>query len=65
MASALLEYGPKYATSDLADLEKWMVEHEYESLRQMKGSMSLGRCPNPAAFERGNYIKLLQTWRTI
>ena len=41
----------------------WMEEHEYESLRQMQGSMSLVRCPDPRAFERGNYMRVLQTWR--
>jgi dihydroorotate dehydrogenase (fumarate) len=40
-----------------------MEEREYESIAQMHGSMSLLRCPDPAAFERGNYIRLLQTWR--
>jgi len=41
----------------------WMEEREYESIAQMRGSMNLLRCPDPNAFERGNYIKLLQTWR--
>lgn len=65
LVSVLLQHGPERLGVLLRHLEDWMVEHEYESLRQMKGSMSLGRCPNPAAFERGNYVKLLQTWRTI
>ena len=36
---------------------------EYESLAQAQGSMSLQRCPDPEAFERGNYMKILQTWK--
>jgi hypothetical protein len=32
-------------------------------LRQMQGSMGLERCPDPAAFERGNYARVLQSWR--
>ena len=62
MASALLEYGPKYATSVLADLEKWMVEHEYESITQMRGSMSQRAVAEPAAFERANYVKVLSSY---
>jgi len=44
-------------------LARWLEEHEYESLRQMQGSMSHQRCPDPAAFERGNYARVLRTWR--
>jgi hypothetical protein len=40
-----------------------MCEREYESLRQMRGSKSLARCPDPLAFERGNSMRILQTWR--
>ena len=39
---------------------EWLEEHEYESLAQAHGSMSLDRCPNPAGFERANYIQILQ-----
>jgi dihydroorotate dehydrogenase (fumarate) len=40
-----------------------MTEREYDSIAQMRGSMSLARCPDPLAFERGNYMRILQTWR--
>jgi dihydroorotate dehydrogenase (fumarate) len=40
-----------------------MEEHEYESLEQMRGSMSLERSPDPAAFERANYMRILQSYR--
>ena len=40
-----------------------MEEHEYESLEQMRGSMSLRKSPDPAAFERGNYMKVLRSWK--
>jgi dihydroorotate dehydrogenase (fumarate) len=46
----------------LDDLTRWMEEHEYESLAQMKGSLSLQRVPNPRSYERANYAKILQTW---
>lgn len=62
MVSALLENGPEYLTKVREDLERWLVEHEYESLDQARGSMNLENCPNPTAYERANYIQLLQSW---
>ncbi len=63
LVSALLKRGP-VALTDLRDgLARWLEEHEYDSLNQMQGSMNLSRCPNPAAFERGNYLAALQGWR--
>jgi dihydroorotate dehydrogenase (fumarate) len=44
-------------------LARWLEEHEYDSLRQMQGSMSLLHSPDPWAYERANYVKILQTWR--
>ena len=46
-----------------SELEHWLEEHDYESLEQMQGSMSHGRSPNPAALERANYMRILQSWR--
>jgi dihydroorotate dehydrogenase (fumarate) len=63
MTSALLRRGPEHLAAVRRDLEAWMQEHGYESVAQMRGSLSLRRCPDPAAFERGNYVRLLQTWR--
>jgi len=40
-----------------------MVEREYDSLAQMQGSMDLLHCPDPKEFERGNYVRVLQSWR--
>jgi dihydroorotate dehydrogenase (fumarate) len=62
IVSALLQHGPERLLLILRDLRHWMEEREYTSVAQMRGSMNLGRCPDPAAFERGNYVKLLQTW---
>jgi dihydroorotate dehydrogenase (fumarate) len=39
-------------------------DHGYDSLRQMRGNISQLRCATPEAFERGNYVKILQSWRT-
>ena len=63
MVAALLHHGPAHLTTVVRDLTHWLVEHEYESLAQARGSMSLSKCPDPEAFERGNYMRVLQTWR--
>jgi dihydroorotate dehydrogenase (fumarate) len=63
LVSALLQRGPEYLRTLHEQIVAWMEEHEYESLRQMQGSMSLQRCPDPAAFERANYMRVLQSWR--
>lgn len=63
MVAALLRHGPEYLRTVRAEMEAWMAEHEYESLRQMRGSMSLLRCPDPKSYERGNYVQVLQTWQ--
>jgi dihydroorotate dehydrogenase (fumarate) len=41
----------------------WLEQHEYESLAQAQGSMNLQRCPDPSKFERGNYMRVLHSWR--
>jgi dihydroorotate dehydrogenase (fumarate) len=43
----------------------WMEEQGYESLRQMQGNMSLVKSGNPAAVERANYMRVLQSWRGV
>lgn len=62
VASVLLRKGIDYLGEMVTDLESWMIEHEYESVEQLKGSMSLRHVAEPAAFERANYLKILQQW---
>jgi dihydroorotate dehydrogenase (fumarate) len=62
MVSALLRRGPTHLKAVLEELTRWLEEHEYDSLAQMQGSLSLQRVPNPGAYERANYAKILQTW---
>ena len=62
MVSAVLRDGPAAITRVRDGLVSWLQEHEYEELAQLRGSMSLQRCPDPAAFERGNYLRVLQSW---
>lgn len=63
VVSALLSNGPAHLKTLKQGLSEWLEEHEYDSLRQMQRSMSLQRCPDPANFERANYIRALQSWR--
>jgi dihydroorotate dehydrogenase (fumarate) len=62
MASALLQRGIQHAASVLADLRRWLDEHEYDSVQQMCGSMSRRSVPDPTAFERGNYMRVLSSY---
>jgi dihydroorotate dehydrogenase (fumarate) len=63
VVSALLRGGPEYLRRIREATVDWMQEHEYQSLEQMRGSMSLLSCPDAAAYERANYMLMLQGWR--
>jgi len=63
MCSALLKNGPAHIGTVIADVERWMMEREYVSIQQMKGSMSQKSVVDPAAFERANYMKALQSFK--
>jgi dihydroorotate dehydrogenase (fumarate) len=60
--SSLIQNGLNHARTILKEAEAWMVEHEYESVRQMRGAMSQKSVADPAAFERAFYMKSLQTY---
>ena len=62
MVSALLKKGPAHLSTVIAELSQWLEDNEYASLRQAIGSMSLLRCPDPTAYERANYVQILQSW---
>ena len=64
MASALLHEGPGRLTEVLQGVERWLDEHEYESVEQAKGSMSQRNVADPVAFERANYMKALTSYST-
>lgn len=63
MVSALLIHGPERLAQARAGLAEWLEEHEYESLAQARGSMSLLKSPNPQAFTRANYMRILNGWK--
>ena len=62
MTSELLAHGTGRLASILADLRHWMEEHEYESIASMKGSMSQGSVAESSAFERANYMNVLNSF---
>jgi dihydroorotate dehydrogenase (fumarate) len=64
LVSCLLKRGPSHIATLKGELTQWLEEHEYHSLRQMQGSMNLEACPDPAVYERANYMLMLQSWRT-
>lgn len=65
MCSALLQQGPQHIARVLEDVQKWLLEHEYVSVLQMKGSMSQKSVADPAAFERANYMKALNQFTLL
>lgn len=65
MASTLLHNGPQVVGPMLNDLQVWMKEHEYVSIKQMQGSMSQQSVAEPAAFERANYMRVLASFKDM
>jgi dihydroorotate dehydrogenase (fumarate) len=63
LCSVLLRHGIERIRHIERGMRQWMDEHEYESVRQMKGSMSQQNCANPAAFGRALYISTLQSYK--
>ncbi|MBI5443928.1 MAG: dihydroorotate dehydrogenase-like protein [Deltaproteobacteria bacterium] len=60
MVSALLKNGPEYLGTIKDEMVRWMEQHGYESVDEMRGSMSLLRTPDPSAYARGNYMRMLR-----
>jgi dihydroorotate dehydrogenase (fumarate) len=65
LVSSLLRHGIGHISVLEASMLRWMEENEYESVKQMQGSMSQLHCPDPSAFERVNYMKALQTYAPV
>jgi dihydroorotate dehydrogenase (fumarate) len=62
--SALLRHGPGHIETLVNDMSAWMERRNYESVRQMKGSMSQSKVADPTSFERANYIKVLESYES-
>jgi dihydroorotate dehydrogenase (fumarate) len=65
MASELLQNGMRRISQVLNEMCAWLHEREYESVMQLIGAMSQKHCAEPAAFERANYMKMLQSYRPL
>jgi len=63
LCSTLLANGPQQLYRIQEGVSAWLERHEYESIRQLKGSLSQQHAPDPAGFERGNYVKLLANYK--
>jgi dihydroorotate dehydrogenase (fumarate) len=61
--SALLQHGIGFLTTLVDGLRQWLEDKQYASVEQMKGSMSQRNCLDPGAFERANYIKILDSYK--
>ena len=64
MVSALLLHGPAHLRTVLSDLSVWLEKHEWNSLADMRGNMNLFKVPDPEAYERANYMLMLQSCRS-
>jgi len=62
LCSVLLKQGVGRLTEILTELEQWLVEHEYESISQLKGSVSQQHAIDPSAYERANYVQVLDSY---
>ena len=63
VVSVLLAQGPTALAELLAGLVQWMAAHDYQSVAEFRGALDLTHCPDPSAFERANYMKVLQSWK--
>jgi dihydroorotate dehydrogenase (fumarate) len=63
MTSALLNNGPEYLSIVRRGVATWLIEHDYDSLAQARGSMNHLRSPDPAGYERANYMDILKSWK--
>jgi dihydroorotate dehydrogenase (fumarate) len=65
LCSVLLRRGIQQIAVIEKEMRQWMEEHDYESITQMKGSLSQRNCPDPSAFERAQYMKVISTYKAV
>jgi dihydroorotate dehydrogenase (fumarate) len=63
MLACLLKFGIGHIAEVTSKMKLWMEEKEYESIKQMRGSMSYMNVDDPAKFERANYMKVLHSYK--
>lgn len=64
LCSVLLKQGPEHLKNLLSGLDAWLDEHDYASVRQLKGSVSRKHAIDPSAYERANYVKVMDSHRS-
>jgi len=64
MTSAILRNGPEHFATVERQLLQWMDANEYESVSELRGSVSYAACDDPSAFERAKYRRTLHSWTT-
>ncbi len=62
LCSALLSNGPEFLATVLQEMQDWMDDKEYDSIEQLKGSVSCANSANPSAYARANYLQVLRSW---
>ena len=62
LCSVLIRHGIRQIAEIEKDLAEWMTEHEYESVEQLKGSLSQKNCEDPSAFERAQYMRAISSF---
>lgn len=65
LVATLLRHGIGHIKTIEEELLQWLTDHEYESLAQLRGSMSQQKCPNPSDFERVQYMRAIQSYHPI
>ncbi len=63
IVSLILRHGPRALESLIKDFCAWMKDHDYNDISEMRGCLSHRNSPDPAAFERANYLRVLQLWK--
>ena len=61
--SALLRHGPEHLRTIERFVRDWMVERDYVSVDELRGSVSREHVPDPQVYERANYYQVLHSWR--
>lgn len=64
LVSELLAHGPERLRTMREEVAFWLADHQYESIAQLRGSMNLRTCPDPAGYERANYMLILRGWHS-
>ena len=65
ITSTLLRHGTEYVAEMIKAIQSWLDDQGYESVDQLKGSMSYGNCPDAGQYERANYMKAIVSYTAV